>query len=315
MKGLLRRACVLAAALVALPLAPAVAAAPAPASVGCGVPAPQAPGSSVLHTLSSGGRERTYQLHLPDGYDPGRNWPLIVAYHGRGNTGAGTEAFSRLSTLPAVVAYPNGVVGTGDGERQAWQGAPYAAAGVDDVLFTEDLLDEIEARFCVDTTRVYATGKSNGAGFTGLLACRSASRFAAVAPVAGAFYPDTGKNCRPSRPVPVLDFHGTGDTTIPYAGDAERGLPPVQKWVGDWAQRDRCTTRRPDTVTGPDITTRRWTGCTGGAEVTHVAVAGGGHTWPGADGYSGGGHTTQTIQAHAVMWDFFRHHHLTRSAR
>ncbi|MEV1023703.1 PHB depolymerase family esterase [Streptomyces sp. NPDC050264] len=315
MKGLLRRACVLAAALVAVPLAPSQAASGAPSSEGCGSAAPQEPGTSVPQTISSGGRARTYQLHLPDGYDPARSWPLIVAYHGRGNTGAGTEAFSRLSTLPAVVAYPNGVIGTGDGDRQAWQGAPYAAAGVDDVAFTGDLLDSLESRLCVDTSRVYATGKSNGAGFTGLLACRMADRFAAVAPVAGAFYPGTGENCDPARPVPVIDFHGTGDATIPYQGDADRGLPAIPDWVAGWAERDHCATRLPDEVTGPDITTRRWTGCAGGAEVTHVAVTDGGHTWPGADGYSGGGSTTQTIKAHEVIWDFFQTRQLPRDKR
>ncbi|MZD04176.1 poly(3-hydroxybutyrate) depolymerase [Streptomyces sp. SID5785] len=310
---MLRRACVLAAALVIAPLAPSYAASSphaATSSAGCGADAPQDPGSSVLRTLTSDGRERTYQLHLPDGYSPAKSWPLIVAYHGRGNTGAGTEAFSRLSTLPAVVAYPDGVVGTGDGDRQAWQGAPYAAAGVDDVRFTGDLLDRLEDDLCVDTRRVYATGKSNGAGFTGLLACRMAGRFAAVAPVAGAFYPGTGTDCRPSRPVPVIDFHGTGDATIPYTGDEDRGLPAIADWVAGWAGRDRCATRLPDEVTEPDITTSRWTDCARGAEVTHVAVTGGGHTWPGADGYSGGGYTTQTIKAHAVMWDFFAHHRL-----
>ncbi|MGY0019326.1 alpha/beta hydrolase family esterase [Streptomyces sp. YJ-C3] len=315
MKGLLRRACVLGTALIALPLAPSHAADVRPSSAGCGAASPQEPGTSVPYSLTSGGRERTYQLHLPDGYDASRSWPLIVAYHGRGNTGAGTEAFSRLSTLPAVVAYPDGVVGTGDGDRQAWQGAPYAAPGVDDVAFTGDLLDSLEGRLCVDTRRVYATGKSNGAGFTGLLACRMADRFAAVAPVAGAFYPGTGEDCAPRRPVPVIDFHGTKDATIPYAGDAERGLPAIPDWVAGWAGRDGCARRLPDEVTEPDITTSRWTDCADGSEVTHVAVTDGGHTWPGADGYSGGGTTTQTIKAHEVLWDFFRNHRLPSPTR
>ncbi|MFZ3597513.1 alpha/beta hydrolase family esterase [Streptomyces sp. BH104] len=310
MMGLLRRACVLAAALATLPFAPAHAA-DSPRSGGCDAPAPQPPGTSAAHTMTSGGRERTYQLHLPNSYTSDRSWPLIVAYHGRGNTGPGTEAFSRLSTLPAIVAYPNGVVGTGDGERQAWQGAPYAAEGVDDVAFTGDLLDSLEGSLCVNERRVYATGKSNGAGFTGLLACRMADRFAAVAPVAGAFYPGTREGgCDPKRPMPVLDFHGTGDATIPYAGDTDRGLPAIQDWVREWADRDGCRTRTPDEVTEPDITTSRWTGCADGAEVAHVAVTDGGHTWPGADGYSGGGYTTQTIQAHKAMWAFFNNHQL-----
>ncbi|WP_046507806.1 alpha/beta hydrolase family esterase [Streptomyces odonnellii] len=270
----------------------------------CRLPAPQQPGTSARGTISSGGRDRTYQLHLPDGYTEKRDWPVVLAFHGRGNTGAGTEEFSKLSTLPAVVVYPDGVIGTGDGDRQAWQGAPYAAAGVDDVRFTEDLLDRIEATLCVDERRVYATGKSNGAGFVStLLACRAADRIAAIAPVAAALYP-TGEECRPSRPIPLIDFHGTGDVTIPYAGDADRGLPAIRDWVAGWAARNGCDDRARDRVTEPDITVSRWKDCDRGAEVQHVAVTDGGHTWPGADSYSGGGYTTQTIEAHEVMWRF-----------
>ncbi|MEV6418355.1 ferulic acid esterase [Streptomyces sp. NPDC051662] len=272
----------------------------------CRLPAPQPAGTSAAHTISSDGRERTYQLHLPDGYAKKRDWPVVLAFHGRGNTGAGTEEFSKLSTLPAVVVYPNGVIGTGDGDRQAWQGAPYAAAGVDDVRFTEDLLDRLESTLCVDERRVYATGKSNGAGFVStLLACRMADRIAAIAPVAAALYP-TGEPCEPSRPVPLIDFHGTGDVTIPYTGDADRGLPAIQDWVAQWAERNGCDARARDRVTEPDITVSHWRGCDRGAEVRHVAVTDGGHTWPGADSYSGGGYTTRTIEAHEVMWQFLR---------
>jgi polyhydroxybutyrate depolymerase len=293
-----------AAALVTLPATTAAA----NPSRGCAAP-PQEPGTSQLQTVESGGRHRTYQLHLPADYEKKREWPLIVAYHGRGNTGVGTEIFSNLSTLPAVVAYPNGVIGTGDGDRQAWQGAPYAAPGVDDVAFTNDLLDELERTLCVDERRVYATGKSNGAGFVGILGCVLADRIAAIAPVAGAFYPN-GIDCTPSRPMPVIDFHGTGDVTIPYLGDADRGLPAIQDWVAGWAKRDRCLVRWWDQKIQPDITISRWLGCARGAEVVHVAVTDGGHTWPGADSYSGGGYTTQTVEAHEVLWRFVKRYSL-----
>lgn len=305
-------------ALVGSALAPvtAGAAAPKPAgasATGCRQPAPQQPGGSELRTLASGGLSRTYQLHLPADYTPRRDWPVVLAFHGRGNTGVGTEEFSGLSNLPAIVAYPNGVIGTGDGDRQAWQGAPYAAAGVDDVAFTGDLIDELNRTLCVDKRRVYATGKSNGAGFTGLLACRMADRIAAIAPVAGAFYPETGENCRPSRPVPVIDFHGTGDVTIPYEGDAERGLPAIPDWTAGWAERNDCRARPRTRTIEPDITITRRTGCDRGAEVHHVAITGGGHTWPGADSYSGGGYVTETIEAHEVMWQFLRQYRTPRS--
>nr|BFF21782.1 hypothetical protein GCM10025730_53030 [Promicromonospora thailandica] len=275
-------------------------------SAGCGTAPGQQPGTSVLRTLTSGGRERTVQLHLPDGYRADRAWPVVLVFHGRGNTGAGTEAFSGLDALPAVVAYGNGVVGTGDGDRQAWEGAPYSAPGVDDVAYTNDLLDTLEAELCVDTRRVYATGKSNGAGFTAILACELSDRVAAIAPVAAALYGTGHPTCAPERPVPVIDFHGTADATIPYGGDADRGLPAVRDWVGGWVDRDGCRPRPRVEQTAHDVTTTRWTGCRAGAEVTHVAVLGGGHTWPGEDSYSGGGYATHSIEAHEVMWEFLR---------
>lgn len=275
-------------------------------SAGCGTDPEQEPGSSVLRTLTSDGRDRTVQLHLPDGYRSDRAWPVVLVFHGRGNTGAGTEAFAGLDALPAIVAYGNGVVGTGDGHRQAWEGAPYAARGVDDIAYTNDLLDTLESDLCVDTRRVYATGKSNGAGFTGILACELSDRIAAVAPVAAAFYGAGHPTCDPPRPVPVIEFHGTADATIPYGGDDERGLPAIQDWTAGWVERNGCATRPRVEETATDVTTYRWTGCAAGADVTHVAVLGGGHTWPGEDSYSGGGYATHSIEAHEVMWQFLQ---------
>ncbi|SIO85356.1 PHB depolymerase family esterase [Nocardiopsis sp. JB363] len=288
--------------------ATATAAAPAPEAAphrsdGCESAPPQEPGQSAQHPLTSGGLERSYRLHLPDDYDEHRAWPVVLAYHGRGNTGAGTEEFSGLSELPAVVVYPEGVIGQGDGDRQAWQGAPYSAPGVDDVTFTHDVLDTVESELCVDRGRVYATGKSNGGGFTAILACAASERVTAIAPVAAALYPND-LDCAPERRVPTLSFHGTEDATIPYAGDPERGLPDVLTWTTERAETNDC---RPDPRTRrvePDITEYRWSGCSPNAPVRHVAVEGGGHTWPGADSYSGGGHTTQTIEAHEEMWRF-----------
>ncbi|NYJ37072.1 CE1 family esterase [Nocardiopsis aegyptia] len=278
-------------------------------SAGCGTAPPQEPGESLQHSIASGGLDRSYRLHLPDDYSEDHAWPVVMAFHGRGNTGAGTEEFSGLSELPAVVVYPEGVVGSGDRERQAWQGAPYSAPGVDDVAFTRDLLDTLEADLCVDQRRVYATGKSNGGGFTGILACAASDRITAIAPVAGAFYPnDLG--CDPERPVPVIEFHGTDDATIPYDGNVGRGLPAIQDWSADWARRNGCRPAPRTTRTEPDITTHHWRGCDRGAQVRHVAIDGGGHTWPGADSYSGGGHTTQTIEAHEELWRFISRHRL-----
>lgn len=312
----LRRLLASTAALALLPLAglPSSSAASAEApsrSARCDKPTDQENGSSALHEIESGGLERSYILRLPKGYDRRASWPLIVAYHGRGSSGVEIEGYSKLSTLPAVVAYPDGAIGTGDGYRQAWQGAPYQPTGVDDVAFTEDLLDQVQSDLCVDPTRTYATGKSNGGGLVGLLACRLAERFAAVAPVAGAFYPEAREGCADADPVPVLDVHGVADATIPYAGDPDRDLPGIQEWVREWAERDGCRPVPRTSTVGRDVLRYQWRGCEDGTAVEHVAVEGGGHVWPGADVYSGGGHVTHTIQAHEVIWKFFQNHALT----
>ena len=278
---------------------PSATAATASRSTGCGKQAV----STGDYEVVSGGLTRTYRLHVPEKYKATKVSPLILVYHGRGKTGAQTEAFSDLSKLDAIVAYPNGVIG--DEDKQAWQGAPYSANGVDDVKFTADLLDKLEGELCVDTDAVYATGKSNGAGFTGILACQLADRIAAIAPVSGAFYIE-GKRCAPSRPVPVLDIHGTGDTTIPYGGDGQRDLPSIQTWVRDWAVRDHCDQDPRTTQVGDDVLKFTYKGCK--ADVVHVAVTDGGHSWPGSDASSGPGYVTQTFEAHELIGAFFKAH-------
>ncbi|MFL1381338.1 MULTISPECIES: alpha/beta hydrolase family esterase [unclassified Nocardiopsis] len=270
-------------------------------STGCGLAAPQEPGETVRYTLVSGGVERGYLLHLPAGYGPGRAWPVLLAYHGRGGSGEGMAEYSGLTGLPAVVVLPDALIGEDD--RSAWQGAPYSPPGVDDVAFTHALLDTVESRLCVDRGRVYAAGMSNGGGFTAVLACAAPGRIAAIAPVAGAFYPH-GLECDTSRAVPVVSFHGTDDGTIPYTGDPERRLPDLTGWHADRAAANGCRRGPEAERLGPDVTALEWTGCAGGADVRHLIVAGGGHTWPGAAPSSGSGHTTDTVAAYRELWRF-----------
>lgn len=162
----------------------------------------------------------------------------------------------------------------------------------------------------MDQRRVYATGKSNGGGLVGLLACDLSDRITAIAPVAAANYAVGHPTCDPQRPVPVLALHGTDDVTIPYAGEQERGLPAVPEWVAAWAERNDCSGRTRTTALTEDTERTTYRGCDRGAQVELISVLGGGHTWPGADSYSGGGYTTQSIEAHELLWEALSHHRL-----
>jgi polyhydroxybutyrate depolymerase len=281
-------------------------------SAGCLATTSTPTGETVTAHLASGGLDRTYYLHLPAGYRSHHPAPVVLAFHGHNGTGKDIEAFSGIDALGAIAVYPVGLPGT-DGET-SWQSAPYAAPGVDDVRFVSDLLDRLQRTLCVDPNRVYATGKSNGGGFTALLACQLPHRIAAFATVSGAFYPGTARDCATSTPVPLVDFHGTADPVIAYDGGTSHGarLPAMADWVRGWADHNRCAAET-STPIGTDVTELAWHGCADNSPIRHYRITGGGHTWPGAVVDSGPGAVTRTVSATAVLWRFFTAH--TLSAR
>ncbi|KAG5914800.1 hypothetical protein E4U42_000297 [Claviceps africana] len=258
-------------------------AAAAPTSKGCGLRQDFA-GATREFNMDSGGHRRTYQVHLPAGYDAAKPTPLLLAYHGKGKLVGVFEAETRFSDESVnpdmITVYPVGF-------NASWQGAPYAAHGVDDVAFSMDLVARLQDQFCVDESRVYATGHSNGAGFCDVLACsaQAGPRFAAFAPISGAFYTayHSDDECHAaSVPLPMLEVHGTGDMQIPYEGRKAGGHGPllsIPAWVAAWARRNGCDA--PETSdSGHGIHDSRYQ-CRGVADaLEHIKVDGMGHAWP-----------------------------------
>ncbi|WP_026422096.1 alpha/beta hydrolase family esterase [Actinokineospora inagensis] len=284
-------------------------------STGCSATtSPVPPGQTYNLALSTNGGYRDYIIHMPSTYVPGHKKPLVLTYHGRKGDGYDIETYSQFDTLDAIAVYPVGLPGE-DGER-AWQSAPYAAAGVDDVLFTMDLLDDLQAHMCVDPARIYAVGKSNGGGFVALLACRLPARIAAFGIVAGAFYPDTGGGCGPTAPaVPLIDFHGTQDSIIHYDGDTNnhgQALPAIMDWAQTWANRSGCATTPTETSIYSQVVSVTWNSCQPHKEVQHYRILDGGHTWPKTPATnSGPGHVNTQISATTTIWSFLTAHTTT----
>ena len=277
------------------------------------VPAAAAPGPSCATgdpallngQLRSGGLVRRYEVHLPARRDPRRPLPVLLAFHGRGEPAARLRGYTGFDAADAVVLYPEGRPTAGPQPTLAWEGTlDHPVDGVD-VAFVRDLLAEVGRRVCTDPRRTFATGSSQGGGFTHTLACSAPGLLAAIAPVAGAFYrPESGgvRECR-SGPLRVVEIHGDADPVIGYTG-TERSRP-IPEWLAEWTTRDGCG-RPVDRPLPPDVSERRWAPCSRGGEVLHYLVRGGNHGWPGAPAPAvvGPGNRTTTISATAVVLSF-----------
>ena len=265
-------------------------------SSGCGREPLVRPGTTAVQQVAvppaaaAGARQRVFWLHVPTDYQPGRPVPLVLAFHGGGGTGTSMQLSSALSTMADqrgfLVAYPQGLPQGHGRLPPGWDASgprdPYAN-GIDDGLFVSDVLNAVQARYCVDPLRIAATGISNGGGMAGYLACALAGRIAVFAPVEGVFYQIAG-GCHPARPAAILDVHVLTDPVAPYAGVPSRGspdyyAPSIPAWLRAWALRDRCGAG-PRVSAGPvhaQIT--GWADCSGGVSVTGYRLASGGHSW------------------------------------
>lgn len=182
---------------------------------------------------------------------PAKKWPLIVDFHGRNGSSAGQWDNSQYYRNPGgqgyFVAYPVGCMGDGNHggpPERAWEGAPYANKSCNDLLFVSDLVSRIESLYPIDSTRIYASGKSNGGGFVDTIACSTlGDTFAAFAMAAPALYTDTfirPVNCVGKRPRPFLESHGTEDNVIPINGRQDFSTPNIARWTRRWAGRNGC---------------------------------------------------------------------------
>ena len=218
-----------------------------------------------------------------------------------------------------IVAYPQGLITDGTGfdwnvpNEPLIGGRPVPSDAPDDVTFLTDLVGVLEHRYCIDSTRVYATGFSGGARMASQLACDASTVFAAVAPVSGLRRPTP---CPASRPVPVISFHGTADPVDPYNGNGQAYWTySVPQAAQDWAQQDGCSTDATPSPLGPDVTVTVYTGCQGGSSVELNTVTGEGHEWPGGPTLPKAltrvlGPQSDAIDASTTMWEFFQAHPL-----
>ena len=266
--------------------------------------------SSVEHIeIEFGGTMRSYELHVPPAYDGSAPLPLVLNFHGFTSSGSEQQGYTMMDdTADAngfIVAYPNGL-------SSSWNAGiccgEAAMNGVDDVGFTRAIVDDLGARGCVDLSRIYATGMSNGGFMSHRLACEASDLIAAIAPVSGVLGLEPS-SCDPARAVPLIHFHGTEDFLVPYDGGGLAGSISVPASTDFWIDHNGCSGEPTVTYSEGMVTCETIDQCAEGSSVTLCTIDGGGHCWPGepCDRIEGIdlGLATMDINANDAMWALF----------
>lgn len=243
-------------------------------------------------TLKSSGVERSYRLHVPASYNPAAGTPLVLSFHGVTSSGLameeGSNAIPTSDKNGFIIAHPDGV---GASWNAGWCCAPASTSEVNDVQFARDLVTAISAAYCVDPARVYAWGFSNGGFMTHRLGCEAADLFAAIAPHSAQIAVET---CKPSRPIPVMQVHGTADVVVPH----KTGEWSMKKW----AEFNRCASTTTPVYQKGVATCITYDGCPNKADVEFCSVKRMGHDWAFYETTGG------AIDSAEFFWEFLKNH-------
>jgi polyhydroxybutyrate depolymerase len=201
---------------------------------------------------------RPFRLYVPNSYDEATPVPLVIGLHGYTSHSAELESYFKFAPHAAqrgfLYALPDGT--TDQRGDQFWNATNACCdlygSGVDDSTYLSNLIERVKESYSVDADRVFLVGHSNGGYMSHRMACEHADQITAIASLAGVIWADPMR-CRPSRPVSVLQIHGTADETVHYRGGVFSGgrvYPGAEDTVAQWQALNGCT-GEPDTSAPP----------------------------------------------------------------
>ena len=261
---------------------------------------------SVMHD----GLDRKYIMYIPASYTGDEPVPLLFNFHGFTSNATQQMFYGNFQPIADregfIIVHPEGTIFNGNTHFNV--GGFTAGSTVDDVGFTEAMIDKFSDEMNIDSKRIYSTGMSNGGFMSFLLACQLSDKIAAVASVTGSMTPEIFNNCDAQHQTPVLQIHGTIDRTVPYNGAI--WSKSIDEVIEYWVNFNNCETVStqtdiPDTNPSDGSTAEHFVYANGdaGATTEHIKITGGQHTWPGAFLNFPG--TNLDFNASDEVWKFF----------
>ncbi len=193
--------------------------------------------------------DRSYHVREPDGWNGTDPLPVLLHFHGWARQGSLAVQHERISGATrrrgVLLVAPNGLNKTWDFWRP----------GSRDSAFALRVLEDVKARYPVDSTRIYVSGYSWGSNMAWRFVCEEGTGIAALLAISGTLSQD--ETCA-TAPKEVRQVYGLDDQVLnfPYGPNGDTTYP-VKLWrdlygcgegldKGPWQQRSFLTLTRTE---------------------------------------------------------------------
>ena len=174
-----------------------------------------------------------------------------------------------------IVVYPDA-----NQKRWAYKDQVKVSQEIDYVL---ELMNEVQTKFRVDSTQVFAAGMSGGGIFTFNLAVKIPDKLAGIAVISGNM-PKYLMNQLNKKPIPLLFIHGTED----FLYQGRDTLSSARESLEYWKSRNHTNTQTIQDLIldlnnkDNSQVLRFYFESKMNAPVVYYQIIGGGHHWPSA---------------------------------
>ena len=277
------------------------------------------------YRLDINSTQRNFHVFVPTAYDANTPTPLVFMFHGSGGNGNATydnsgwrqvaEQNNFICVFPTALEY---FIPEINGTQTKWSSAGLSTeleegtSVEDDIPFVTEMLEQLIATFNIDESRIYASGFSNGGGFTkSRIMCELSDRFAAVATAGGHALPQIVP-VQSNDLLPLYAIMGTKDDkklraagqTAPFPMDAALIMEHSYLRTGidnilEMIQVDTVYSAQPEmpyynTLYFSDALTAN------GNEYRFRLIKDMGHIWPTGNNHPSG------LAAAELFWPFFQ---------
>jgi poly(3-hydroxybutyrate) depolymerase len=192
-------------------------------------------------------------VQLLSGYNSSKPYPVVFQFHP-----LGVSAEATLTLYGINAGLPEAIYVT----PQALESTGWTNTNGQDIAFTKAMLENVQARYCVDNARIFATGFSMGAWMPIAIGCEMGDVFRAIAPMTGGL--NAAPNCTGTgHAIAMWGSHGISDTVVPIAD----GRSARNKIL----QQNHCGTTTTPIDPSPCVS---YQGCDAGYPVTWCEFSG-----------------------------------------